>query len=91
LLAEKISELGVKLPEMPESRSTDENSWRSLLTDLEEENRVADGLPRQIWRIESSHPEVAELLNRINEKGKTYRPEIRGMIMRSDAFALSLA
>ena len=76
---------------MPESRSTDENSWRSLLTDLEEENRVADGLPRQIWRIGSSHPEVAELLKRINEKEKTYRPEIMEMMMRSDAFALSLA
>jgi hypothetical protein len=41
-IAEKIATLAGKLPEVPERRSMDENSWQYLLTDLEEENRSAD-------------------------------------------------
>ena len=91
LLAEKISALSGKLPDGAAHRSTDENSWRNLLVDLEEENRIADHLPRQLWTIESRHPDIAELLKRINETEKKYQAQIRDMIMRSDAFAFSLA
>lgn len=90
-IAEKIATLAGKLPEVPERRSMDENSWQYLLTDLEEENRSADHLPEQIWSIESDHPDITEVLQRIYDEEKKYRGEIREMLMRSDSFALSLA
>ena len=62
-IAEKIAALAGKLPEVPERRSMDENSWQYLLTDLEEENRSADHLPEQIWSIESDHPTLPQLCN----------------------------
>ena len=90
-IAEKIATLAGKLPEVPARRSMNENSWQYLLTDLEEENRSADHLPEQIWSIESDHPDITAVLQRIYEEEKKYRGEIREMLMRSDAFALSLA
>jgi bacterioferritin (cytochrome b1) len=90
-IAEKIATLAGKLPEVPECRSMDENSWQYLLADLEEENRSADHLPEQIWSIESGHPDITAVLEQIYEEEKKYRGEIREMLMRSDSFALSLA
>ena len=90
-IAEKIATLAGKLPEVPERRSMDENSWQHLLTALEEENRAADHLPEQIWSIESGHPDITAVLQRIYKEEKKYRGEIREMLMRSDSFALSLA
>jgi len=90
-IAEKIATLAGELPEVPGGRSMDENSWQYLLTDLEEENRSADHLPRQISSIESDHPDITAVLQRIYEEEKKYRGEIREMLMRSDSFALSLA
>jgi len=90
-VAEKIITLGGKLPGVPERRSSDENSWQYLLMDLAEENRNADRLPEQIWRIESDHPDISQFLQRIFQAEKKHRQEITDMMMRSDAFALSLA
>jgi bacterioferritin (cytochrome b1) len=90
-VAEGMAALGGKLPEVPERRSREENSWQYLRTDLEEENRGSDHLPEQIWRIGSDHPKVTKLLQQIHEEEKKYRGEIREMLMRSDSFALSLA
>ena len=90
-IAEKIATLAGKLPEVTERRSTDENSWQYLLTDLEKENRYVDSLPEQIWSTESDHPDITAVLRRIYEEEKKYRGEIRDMLMRSDSFALSLA
>ena len=90
-LGEKIATLEGKLPDVPELRSMDENSWQYLLTDLEEENRSADHLPEQILSIESGHPDITAVLRRIYEEEKKFRGEIREMLMRSDSLALSLA
>ena len=90
-IAEKIITLGGKLPEVAERRSTDENSWQYLLMDLAEENRCADRLPEQTWRIESDHPDISQFLQRIFQAEKKHRHEITDMMMRSDGFALSLA
>jgi bacterioferritin (cytochrome b1) len=90
-IAEKIITLGGNLPEMPELRSTDENSWQYLQMDLAEEKRCADRLPEQIWRIESDHPDISQFLQRIFQAEKKHRQDITDMLMRSDAFALSLA
>lgn len=89
-IAEKIIMLGGKLPEVAEQRSVDENSWRSLLLVLEGENRTAEHLPEQIWSLESAHPDITQFLKQSYEEEKKYRTEIRRMLMRSDAFALSL-
>jgi len=89
-IAEKIITLGGKLPEVPERRSSDENSWQYLQMDLAEENRNADRLPEQIWRIESDHPDISQFLQRIFQAEKKHRQVINDVLMRSDAFALSL-
>jgi len=90
-IGEKIIALGGAIPEVVPSRSTDENSWRHLLTDLAEEKRYADRLPEQLWRIASDHPEISKLLQRIFDAETVHRQSIRDMAMRSDGFALSLA
>lgn len=90
-IAEKIISLGGKLPEVSEYRSTDENSWRYLQMDLAEENRCADHLPEQIWRIESDHPEISRFLQQIFDAEKKHRHQLNDMLMRSDGFARSLA
>lgn len=90
-IAEKIVALGGTLPKAPERPSTDENSWQHLLKDLEEESRCAGDLMEQIWSMQSNHPDIAEVLQRISEEENKHRDEIREMLMRSDAFALSLA
>jgi bacterioferritin (cytochrome b1) len=90
-VGEKIITLGGKLPEVPELRSTDENSWQQLMMALEEENRSADRLPEQLRSIESEHPDIAKFLQQISREQESHRGEIRGMLMRSDPFALSLA
>jgi hypothetical protein len=90
-IAKKIVALGGKLPEVPEPRSTDQNSWQYLLMDLEEENRCAEHLTEQIWTTESDDADITEFLQQINGAQKKDRAAIREMLMRSDPFALSLA
>ena len=90
-IAEKIVALGGKLPDVPERRSTEVNSWQSLLMALEDENRSADRLPEQLRRIGLEHPDITKHLQDISHEQKKHRDEIREMLMRSDPFALSLA
>jgi hypothetical protein len=79
------------LPDVPERRSTDENSWQSLLMALDDENRSADRLSEQIRRIGIEHPDITKSLQEISHEQKKHRDEIREMLMRSDPIALSLA
>ena len=91
-IGEKIVALGGILPDVAEGRrSTDKNSWQSLLVALEDENRSAGSLPEQLRRIGLEHPDIARLLQEISQEQNKYRDEIREMLMRSDPFALSLA
>lgn len=91
-LAKKIIDLGGKLPEGRETReSTDQSSWQHLLKDLAEEDHCAGDLTEQIWAVQTDYPEVAVLLERISQDEKKHCDKIREMLMRSDAFALSLA
>jgi len=92
LLAKKIIDLGGKLPEVREERAlTDQSSWQHLLKDLNEEDHCAGELMEQIWAVATDYPDIAMLLERISEDEKKHRDEIREMLMRSDAFAGSLA
>ena len=91
MIAEKIVALGGKLPDVPERRSTDANSWQSLLVALADENRSAGRLPEQLRRIGLEHPDITKLLQEISHEQKKPCDEIREMLMRSDPFALSLA
>jgi rubrerythrin len=45
----------------------------------------------QIWAVATDYPDIAMLLERISREEKKHRDEIREMLMRSDAFAGSLA
>jgi len=90
-IGEKIVALGGRLPDVAERRSTDENSWQSLSMALDEENRSADRLTQQFRSIESEHADIAKFLQQIAREQGNHREMIRNMLMRSDAFALSLA
>ncbi len=90
-IGDNITALGGQLPEVPERRPTEHNSWRNLLVDLDEEKRCADRLPEQIWRIGSEHPEISQFLQRIFDAEIIHRQDITAMAMRSDGFAFSLA
>ena len=71
--------------------STDQCSWQHLLKDLNEEGHCAGELMEQIWAVATDYPDIAVLLERISKDEKKHRDEIREMLMRSDACALSLA
>jgi rubrerythrin len=90
-IAEKIGALGGQLPEVSEARSTNENSWQSLLMAIDDENRSADHLADQLQRIGLAHPDITKFLQEISSEQKNHRNEIREMMMRSDPFAFSLA
>lgn len=88
-IGDQIVALGGRLPmpEVAERRSTDGNSWQSLAMALDEENRSADLLPKQLRSIESEHADIAKFLQKIAREQANHRDEIRDMLMRSDAFA----
>ena len=90
-IAEKIVALRGELPEVSERRSTDENSWQSLLMAIEDKNRSAAHLPEQLRGIGLEHPDITNFLQKISYEQKKHRDEIREMLMRSDPFAFSLA
>ncbi len=92
LLAKKIIDLGGMLPEVGEEpTSTDQSSWQHLLTDLKEEGRCAGDMAEQIRAVQTDYPDIAVLLEGISKEEMKHRDEIRDMLMRSDAFAQSLA
>lgn len=90
-IGEKIVALGARLPDVADRRSTYQNNWQSLSMALDEENRTAGRLPEQLRNIASAHPNIAKFLQQISRKQDHHRGEIRGMLMRSDPFAQSLA
>ena len=87
-IAEKIRLLGGELPQVPEVSIGEQNSWRYLLDDIEEERRCGDELFDQILRIGPQFPLVAEVLQRIYDDEAKHRSELREMLMRSDPQAL---
>jgi bacterioferritin (cytochrome b1) len=87
-IAEKINLLGGNLPEVPPISVGEQNSWRYLLDDLEDERRSSEELFDQIRAIDPELPQVAELLQRIYEDETKHRSELREMLMRSDPQAL---
>ena len=90
-IAAKIATLGGKLPDVPEPRPTDDNSWRSLQMALNDENRSADHLSEQLRRLGLENSEITAFFQKMIQEQKAHRDEIREMLMRSDPFALSLA
>jgi rubrerythrin len=92
LLAKKIFDLGGKLPEVTGERTpTEQSSWQHLLKHLNEEGHCAGELMEQIWAVATDYPDIAALLEKISKEEKKHCDEIREMLMRSDAFAGSLA
>jgi hypothetical protein len=79
------------LPEVQEIHLTEGSSWKHLLNDLGEKSRCAGDLMAQIRTVQSDYPDIAALLQRISEDEKKHCDKTREMLMRSDAFAGSLA
>jgi bacterioferritin (cytochrome b1) len=88
-MAEKIRLLGGTLPAIPTAELPGGNGWRSLLADLQEQQRTAAELWEHVRRVPAEFPDVAELLQRVYEDGKRHRSEITDMVMRSDPQAFS--
>jgi len=87
-LAKKITELGGSLPPELATLPTTKNSWQYLLDDLEEERQCSAELETEMLTVSSDYPEVAELLQRIEDEEDKHRDRIREMLMRSDPQAL---
>jgi rubrerythrin len=45
----------------------------------------------QVWAVATDYPDIATLLEQISKEEKKHCDEFREMLMRSDAFAGSLA
>ena len=88
-IAEKIRLLGGTLPAVPTTDLTGGNGWRSLLADLQEQQRSAAELWEHLHRVRAEFPDIAELLQRVYEDGKKHRSEITDIVMRSDPQAFS--
>jgi bacterioferritin (cytochrome b1) len=88
-MAEKIRLLGGTLPAVPTTELTGGNGWRSLLADLQEQQRSAAELWEHLRRVPAEFPDISELLQRVYEDGKRHRSEILDMVMRSDPQAFS--
>lgn len=88
LIAEKLKQLGARLPDVPPISSGTKNSWQHLLDDLTEQQRCAEELFAQATRIREQFPDIAELIDRIYRDGKRHREIIRDMLMRSDPQSL---
>jgi len=87
-IAEKITLLGGKLPDVPEIPTAEKNSWQYLLADLDEEKHCSAELLEQINSMHEELPGVADVLERIYEDGKKHREEIRDMLIKSDPQSL---
>jgi bacterioferritin (cytochrome b1) len=83
-LAEKITALGGRLPDVPAASMAKRNSWRYMLDDLAEEQLCADELFEEARELRDSLPSVSELLERIYQDESAYQGELRKMLMRSD-------
>ena len=83
-LAGKITLFGGKIPNVPVLPPTTKNSWQYLLGDLEEEKHCSDDLIEVMQTVRDELPDIAAVLERINEDSERHRSEIRGMLMRSD-------
>jgi rubrerythrin len=80
-----LKALGESLPDViPIHVGREQNSWFYLRTDLEEEQRCAGELQVDLPALTGEFPEVAELLERIDDDGKRHRAQIRDMLARSD-------
>jgi rubrerythrin len=89
LIEAKIKALGGKLPDViPIHAAKESNSWQYLRTDLEEEQRCAGELHEDLPGMSGEFPDVAKLLERIEEDGKDHRSQLRDMIARSDPQSL---
>lgn len=84
LLAEKITSLGGRLPEVPPLSVDEKTSWQYLLEDLNENERCSAQLIADAQDLRDELPTVVELLEQIYQDESRYRDNLRDMLMRSD-------
>jgi bacterioferritin (cytochrome b1) len=83
-LAEKILGVGGQIPEVPADAEEAKNSWEALVLDLEGEKRCVADLVEAIAIVRSTHPDIADGLERILEAEEKQRDQIIDMLMKSD-------
>jgi rubrerythrin len=88
-IAERIKQLGGRLPGVPPLPSSQKNSWQYLLEALKEQQRSSDERLAQAQSIREELPEIADLLMQIDQDGTHHRTAIRDMLMKSDPQSLS--
>jgi len=88
-IAERIKQLGGRLPGVPPLPSSEKNSWQYLLEALNETQRSSAERLAQAQSIREELPEIAELLMQIDQDGTHHRAAIRDMLMKSDPQSLS--
>jgi rubrerythrin len=84
-LGAEIQNLGGELPEViPVHVAKEQNLWLYLRTDLEEEERCGSELRDDLLLVLGKSPEIARLLNHIDEDCKRHWLRIRAMLAESD-------
>jgi len=80
-----IERLGGRIPEVvPVHVPKEQNLWLYLRTDLEEEERCAEELSDDLLLVLDKSPEIARLLNQIDDDCKKHWVRIRAMLANSD-------
>ena len=81
----QIQTVGGTIPEViPVHVAKEQNLWQYLRTDLQEEERCAEELKDDLFLPLAELPEIARLLNRIDEDCKSHRLRIRAMLGNAD-------
>ncbi len=84
-LAGKIQSMGAALPEVvPIHVASEQNRWFYLRTDLEEEERCGGELWDDLGLVRGRAPEIARVLERIDEDCKKHWLRLRAMLADSD-------
>jgi rubrerythrin len=88
-LREQIIALGGHPPTIVHTPKAEQNGWRSLLLDLNEEQQSCATLLEGVRLATHIDPDIAAGLRRIREEEARHREEIRAMFMKSEPDAVA--
>jgi rubrerythrin len=83
-IAVKIKALGGELPAVIEVHCTNESSWDYLRSDFDDERRCVEEVEEEKPVIQSQYPDIAALLELIENDAVMHRQEIREMLRQSE-------
>ena len=82
-IAAKIKTLGGEPPAVIEVHCTNESTWDYLRSDLDDERRCVDEVEEEKLLIQARYPDIAALLELIEDDAMKHREEIREMLKES--------